>query len=142
MQEEKKAAVYCSYAVKNDKNINNQKKMCQAFADKKGIPIAKYFIDSGSFGRIEKKRALCNLLNYVSKNKVDYLIVYDWKYLSRNSKDLNKLKSIFKRNVVKLVSVQQAIYEFNFPLSRLFKKCFCLEFTLPLRQGGELPPIS
>lgn len=117
------AVAYCSHVLKNIKNIDNQKKECQAFADVKKIKIVKFFIDIGSSGRIKKKKELCNLLKYVSKNNVDYLIVNEWDNLSRNQEDLSKLKSVLKGNGVKPLSVQQIFYEINFPILRFYKNC-------------------
>lgn len=81
------------YRVSSEKQTDGygldiQKSMVEEYCKKEGIELVKEFIDGGFTGSNTDRYGLQSLIEYIKKNKIEYLIVYTISRLSRNLYDL------------------------------------------------------
>lgn len=105
--------------IKNDRKIAAQEKRCREYAENHRMTIIKCFADNGAAGKIKKRQGLCKLLNFISENEVDYLIVDDFSCLSRNPDDFQNFREILSEHKVKLIAVQREAFFKKYPAMRI-----------------------
>jgi site-specific DNA recombinase len=85
------AVVYLRAATANqaeqDEAINAQREMCRREADRLGVNVIGEFVDRGASGNDATRRGLIRLLRFVTKRRVNYVIVRDHARLSRRHAD-------------------------------------------------------
>jgi DNA invertase Pin-like site-specific DNA recombinase len=64
-----------------------QREACRRHAERLGVEIAEEFIDVGASGNDKGHDGLRRLLALVTRRPIEYLIVYDFIYLTRSPAD-------------------------------------------------------
>lgn len=80
------------------------------YCKRNAIDLEATFYDEGVSGLDEDRASYQKLFKYISKNKVDLVLVYKPEKLTR---DMNKIKELikeFKREKIGLVSVLNEVY--------------------------------
>lgn len=80
------------------------------YCKRNAIDLEATFYDEGASGLDEDRLSYKKLFEYISKNKVDLVLVYKPEKLTR---DMNKIKELikeFKREKIGLVSVLDEVY--------------------------------
>lgn len=80
------------------------------YCKRNAIDLEATFYDEGASGLDEDRLSYKKLFEYISKNKVDLVLVYRPEKLTR---DMNKIKELikeFKREKIGLVSVLNEVY--------------------------------
>lgn len=80
------------------------------YCKRNAIDLEATFYDEGASGLDEDRLSYKKLFKYISKNKVDLVLVYRPEKLTR---DMNKIKELikeFKREKIGLVSVLNEVY--------------------------------
>lgn len=80
------------------------------YCKRNAIDLEATFYDEGASGLDEDRLSYKKLFEYISKNKVDLVLVYKPEKLTR---DMNKIKELikeFKREKIGLVSVLNEVY--------------------------------
>lgn len=80
------------------------------YCKRNAIDLEATFYDEGASGLDEDRVSYQSLFKYISKNKVDLVLVYKPEKLTR---DMNKIKELikeFKREKIGLVSVLNEVY--------------------------------
>lgn len=80
------------------------------YCKRNAIDLEATFYDEGASGFDEDRLSYKKLFKYISKNKVDLVLVYRPEKLTR---DMNKIKELikeFKREKIGLVSVLNEVY--------------------------------
>lgn len=80
------------------------------YCKRNAIDLEATFYDEGASGLDEDRLSYKKLFKYISKNKVDLVLVYKPEKLTR---DMNKIKELikeFKREKIGLVSVLNEVY--------------------------------
>ena len=80
------------------------------YCKRNAIDLEATFYDEGVSGLDEDRLSYIKLFKYISKNKVDLVLVYRPEKLTR---DMNKIKELikeFKREKIGLVSVLNEVY--------------------------------
>ncbi len=80
------------------------------YCKRNAIDLEATFYDEGASGLDEDRASYQKLFKYISKNKVDLVLVYKPEKLTR---DMNKIKELikeFKREKIGLVSVLNEVY--------------------------------
>ena len=95
--------------IRNDKNYF-QRMEIENYCKRNAIDLEATFYDEGASGLDEDRLSYKKLFKYISKNKVDLVLVYRPEKLTR---DMNKIKELikeFKREKIGLVSVLNEVY--------------------------------
>ena len=80
------------------------------YCKRNALDLEATFYDEGASGLDEDRLSYKKLFEYISKNKVDLVLVYKPEKLTR---DMNKIKELikeFKREKIGLVSVLDEVY--------------------------------
>lgn len=107
---EKKAILYTRVASQEQKDVGKaiqiQKQQCESLALLKGINIADSFSDIGINNEKGYTTNFQKLLNYITKEKVDYLLVYSKDRISRSPsiyKEIEKQLETFGVEIMPVV---------------------------------------
>lgn len=113
MSIEKRAISYCRVSSKEQSvnfSLQSQKEACHGWAVKHGCIVIREFVnETGESAKTADRKALQDLLKFVSKkeNKVDALIVWKYDRLARNMGDYIELIKLFDRLGIEIISVTE-----------------------------------
>jgi site-specific DNA recombinase len=99
---------------KEGQSIDAQIKLCKAYMEQNGYVLAKdgIYKDEGKSGSNTNRPGLQDLLLRVSEEKtIEAVFVLDTDRLARNTLDHLKIKNIFKKHNVTLVSISQPMID-------------------------------
>lgn len=80
------------------------------YCKRNAIDLEATFYDEGVSGLDEDRLSYKKLFKYISKNKVDLVLVYRPEKLNRNIDKIKELIKEFKREKIGLVSVLNEVY--------------------------------
>lgn len=80
------------------------------YCKRNAIDLEATFYDEGASGLDEDRLSYKKLFEYISKNKVDLVLVYRPEKLNRNIDKIKELIKEFKREKIGLVSVLNEVY--------------------------------
>ena len=80
------------------------------YCKRNAIDLEATFYDEGVSGLDEDRLSYKKLFEYISKNKVDLVLVYRPEKLNRNIDKIKELIKEFKREKIGLVSVLNEVY--------------------------------
>ena len=80
------------------------------YCKRNAIDLEATFYDEGASGLDEDRASYQSLFKYISKNKVDLVLVYKSEKLNRNIDKIKELIKEFKREKIGLVSVLNEVY--------------------------------
>lgn len=80
------------------------------YCKRNAIDLEATFYDEGASGLDEDRLSYKKLFKYISKNKVDLVLVYRPEKLNRNIDKIKELIKEFKREKIGLVSVLNEVY--------------------------------
>lgn len=90
-------------------SLNFQKDVCEEYAKRNGVTIAKTFVEEGVSGRsIEKRTAFRKMINYVKgNNNIQAMIVWKYDRFSRSVKDSANVTDQLEKLGAKLLSATE-----------------------------------
>ena len=91
-------------------SIENQRKECTNFAERKGYHIVKVFIDDGKSAKDLNRPEAREMLSYMgkSKNHIDALIVWRLDRLTRNTMDYHgEIRKFLEKHDIKLLTATE-----------------------------------
>ncbi len=91
-------------------SLEQQRKNCIEYAERRGIEILKTFHDDGVSAKTIDRPSLKELLNYCEKNyrRIDCLIVYKVDRLSRNTNDYTSILCRLNKMKIQLISTSES----------------------------------
>ena len=95
--------------IRNDKNYF-QRMEIENYCKRNAIDLEATFYDEGASGLNENRPSYQDLLKYISKNKVDLVLVYKPEKLNRNIDKIKELIKELKKEKIGLVSVLNEVY--------------------------------
>lgn len=106
----KKAYIYVRVACvsqANDFSIINQERICLDYAKSQGYVVDDVFIDKGKSGRNTNRPELQRLLKAIETDPPTAVICTTLDRIFRNCKDFSETRSNFKKQGIKLLSVNE-----------------------------------
>jgi len=97
--------IYALYRGNNTEEIEAQKLACYSYAKLQGWTITKEFSEEGS-GYEDKKDSLRFIHDEALKERLDILLVYDFKNISWDEMEIPYAASWFVENGIDIVSVK------------------------------------
>ena len=117
-----KAIIYARVSTQGQ-DYDRQLAELRQYADRMGYDVVKTFSEKISGAKkVEERQAMTDLLNYVESNKVDKVLIYECRRLSRRAIDFLAIIEIFNEKKISLYIHQNG-----------------LETLLP---SGEINPIA
>jgi site-specific DNA recombinase len=113
VENKEKAIIYCRVSTSEQAELGyslaSQEKCCLDYARAKNLDVADVFVERGVSAKTMDRPQLRELIRYISKEKVQYLIVYKVDRLSRDVTDFANLNKILGKCGVQLVSTTEEI---------------------------------
>lgn len=111
MNSKKTACIYSRCGVVDDSNtaITHQINLCREFIKQNDLEEMKIFSDVGESANNLKRAGIKKLIKFISKNKVDYIVVVSFDRLSRSTATYLHFKEIFNQNDSRVVTIKDSL---------------------------------
>ena len=106
-----KAIIYARYSSDKQKetSIEGQIRVCQEYAERKGITVIGQYVDRALTGRMDARPDFQRMVKDSRKGLFQYAIVYQFDRFARDRYDSANYKHILKQNGVKVLSAKEDI---------------------------------
>lgn len=103
------ARVSTEEQAKEGQSIEAQIRMCRKYAEENDLEVINTFVDEGKSATNMNRPALQEMLG--SLKKVSFCLIQDTDRIARNTLDHLKIKALFKKNEVTLISISQPLID-------------------------------
>lgn len=102
--------IWTSPDTKNyDEKINKSLSIVNTYCEKNNINVKKTFKDIASIGHANKRKEMINMLKYIDKNNIDYLILDSLYSLGRRLHDAIIIFNEFRNRKCSIISINENI---------------------------------
>ena len=108
------AVIYCRVSSKEQiegTSLESQEAACRDYAQSKGMPVLKVFVEQGESAKFADRTQLLELVDFCRQNKgtVEILLVWKIDRFARNIADHYSIKTTLLKYGVRIVSVTEPI---------------------------------